>query len=274
VLGRQVRGPPLVPPPGFPCQLWHCRTTEQLSSLLVALFQEVLPPELFDLLVLTLCRHAPAFAASLSYAKLLTAVLTMYQSQVRAGLGPADEPESWQPGCSWPRAPSILLVSISGHPSPPEPAGCRSGAEQRGSEEIAAGCAGRSQVRWMLRPPGWAGVSPVGDDGRLCPPGLPEAMAASPGQVSLFLISLFFLPGERRRERRGDGFLGRQMCAAQSLAGVQCQRDGDPASVGCDMRSAHASALRLAVTAWAQPNWFEVGYRWVTPPQPHACPET
>ncbi|NXL36883.1 FANCE protein, partial [Glaucidium brasilianum] len=57
VLGRQVRGPP-------------------------SLFQEVLPPELFDLLVLTLCRQAPAFAMSLNYAKLVTAVLTMYQSQV------------------------------------------------------------------------------------------------------------------------------------------------------------------------------------------------
>ncbi|KAF1675743.1 Fanconi anemia group E protein, partial [Pygoscelis papua] len=57
VLGRQVRGPPLSP-------------------------QEVLPPELFDLLVLTLCRQAPAFATSLNYAKLVTAVLTMYQSQV------------------------------------------------------------------------------------------------------------------------------------------------------------------------------------------------
>ncbi|XP_014809079.1 PREDICTED: Fanconi anemia group E protein isoform X2 [Calidris pugnax] len=44
--------------------------------------QEVLPPELFDLLVLTLCRQAPAFAASLNYAKLLTAMLTVYQSQV------------------------------------------------------------------------------------------------------------------------------------------------------------------------------------------------
>ncbi|NWH46022.1 FANCE protein, partial [Fregata magnificens] len=44
--------------------------------------QEVLPPELFDLLVLTLCRQAPAFATSLNYAKLVTAVLTMYQTQV------------------------------------------------------------------------------------------------------------------------------------------------------------------------------------------------
>uniref|UniRef100_A0A8B9PAD9 FA complementation group E n=1 Tax=Apteryx owenii TaxID=8824 RepID=A0A8B9PAD9_APTOW len=46
--------------------------------------QEVLPPELFDLLVLTLCRQAPAFATSLNYAKLVTAVLTLYQSHVTA----------------------------------------------------------------------------------------------------------------------------------------------------------------------------------------------
>ncbi|KFQ81384.1 Fanconi anemia group E protein, partial [Phaethon lepturus] len=44
--------------------------------------QEVLPAELFDLLVLTLCRQAPAFATSLNYAKLVAAVLTIYQSQV------------------------------------------------------------------------------------------------------------------------------------------------------------------------------------------------
>ncbi|NWZ53238.1 FANCE protein, partial [Haliaeetus albicilla] len=54
VLGRQVREPPL----------------------------EVLPPKLFDLLVMTLCWQAPAFATSLNYAKLVTAVLTMYQNQV------------------------------------------------------------------------------------------------------------------------------------------------------------------------------------------------
>ncbi|NXI65196.1 FANCE protein, partial [Anseranas semipalmata] len=54
----------------------------QQSSLLPALLQETLPPELFDLLVLTLCRQAPAFSTSLSYAKLVTAVLTMYQSHV------------------------------------------------------------------------------------------------------------------------------------------------------------------------------------------------
>ncbi|KAF1652277.1 Fanconi anemia group E protein, partial [Eudyptes chrysocome] len=81
VLGRQVRGTPLVPP-RFPCQLQQCWSKNQLSSPLVALFQEVLPPELFDLLVLTLCRQAPAFATSLNYAKLVMAVLTMYQSQV------------------------------------------------------------------------------------------------------------------------------------------------------------------------------------------------
>ncbi|NXC90392.1 FANCE protein, partial [Cercotrichas coryphoeus] len=56
VLGRQVRAPP-------------CPT-------------EVLPPELLDLLVLTLCQQAPAFATSLGFAKLVTAVLTACQSQV------------------------------------------------------------------------------------------------------------------------------------------------------------------------------------------------
>ncbi|NXD65602.1 FANCE protein, partial [Eolophus roseicapillus] len=56
VLGRQVRAP-LCP-------------------------HEVLPPELFDLLVLTLCRQAPAFSTSLSYARLVMAVLTTYHSQV------------------------------------------------------------------------------------------------------------------------------------------------------------------------------------------------
>ncbi|NWV43750.1 FANCE protein, partial [Grantiella picta] len=59
VLGRQVRGSP-------------CATG----------FHEVLPPELLDLLVLTLCQQAPAFATSLNYARLVTAVLTVYQSQV------------------------------------------------------------------------------------------------------------------------------------------------------------------------------------------------
>ncbi|NXL91352.1 FANCE protein, partial [Alectura lathami] len=54
----------------------------QQCCLLPALLQEELPPKLFDLLVLTLCRQAPAFTTSLSYAKLVTAVLTMYQSHV------------------------------------------------------------------------------------------------------------------------------------------------------------------------------------------------
>uniref|UniRef100_A0A8C2U5N9 FA complementation group E n=1 Tax=Coturnix japonica TaxID=93934 RepID=A0A8C2U5N9_COTJA len=54
------------------------------AAVLLSLLQEPLPSELFDLLVLTLCRQAPAFATSLSYAKLLTAVLTTYHSQVSA----------------------------------------------------------------------------------------------------------------------------------------------------------------------------------------------
>ncbi|XP_050182869.1 Fanconi anemia group E protein isoform X3 [Myiozetetes cayanensis] len=44
--------------------------------------QKVLPPELLDLLVLTLCQQASAFATSLDYAKLVTAMLTMYQNQI------------------------------------------------------------------------------------------------------------------------------------------------------------------------------------------------
>ncbi|NXV42617.1 FANCE protein, partial [Uria aalge] len=83
VLGRQVRGPLLSPPTrGFLASFSPAGARTGSPSLLVALFQEVLPPELFDLLVLTLCRQAPAFATSLNYAKLVTAVLTTYQSQV------------------------------------------------------------------------------------------------------------------------------------------------------------------------------------------------
>ncbi|NWU51565.1 FANCE protein, partial [Dromas ardeola] len=81
VLGRQVRGP-LLSPPGFLASFSSAGARTISPSLLVALFQEVLPPELFDLLVLTLCRQGPAFATSLNYAKLVTAMLTMYQSQV------------------------------------------------------------------------------------------------------------------------------------------------------------------------------------------------
>ncbi|NXV76560.1 FANCE protein, partial [Atlantisia rogersi] len=75
VLGRQVRA---LVSPGF-----HAGSSkEQLSSQLGALFQEVLPPELFDHLVLTLCQQAPAFSTSLNYAKLVTSMLILYQSQV------------------------------------------------------------------------------------------------------------------------------------------------------------------------------------------------
>uniref|UniRef100_A0A8C8E4X5 FA complementation group E n=1 Tax=Otus sunia TaxID=257818 RepID=A0A8C8E4X5_9STRI len=65
-------------------QVLEVPLSEKLLPVVQAVLgrQEVLPPELFDLLVLTLCRQAPAFATSLNYAKLVTAVLTMYQSQV------------------------------------------------------------------------------------------------------------------------------------------------------------------------------------------------
>ncbi|NXG13825.1 FANCE protein, partial [Grallaria varia] len=65
-------------------QVLEMPLSEQLLPVVQAVLgrQEVLPPELLDLLVLTLCRQAPAFAASLDYAKLVTAVLTTYQSQV------------------------------------------------------------------------------------------------------------------------------------------------------------------------------------------------
>uniref|UniRef100_A0A8B9ZJ96 FA complementation group E n=1 Tax=Anas platyrhynchos TaxID=8839 RepID=A0A8B9ZJ96_ANAPL len=93
----QVLVAPVLQEPGGRCTKLLCELVEeclepdyvrlvlsngQQSSLLPFLSQEALPPELFDLLVLTLCRQAPAFATSLSYAKLVTAVLTMYQSHV------------------------------------------------------------------------------------------------------------------------------------------------------------------------------------------------
>lgn len=65
--------------------------------MLPALLQEPLPSELFDLLVLTLCQQAPAFATSLSYAKLVMAVLTTYSSQVSAALQPPTLHGSLQP---------------------------------------------------------------------------------------------------------------------------------------------------------------------------------
>ncbi|NXP24080.1 FANCE protein, partial [Scytalopus superciliaris] len=65
-------------------QVLEMPLSEKLLPVVQAVLgrQAALPPELLDLLVLTLCRHAPAFAASLDYAKLVTAVLTLYQSQV------------------------------------------------------------------------------------------------------------------------------------------------------------------------------------------------
>ncbi|OXB68458.1 hypothetical protein ASZ78_000395, partial [Callipepla squamata] len=58
--------------------------SEKLLPVVLAVLgrQELLPSELFDLLVLALCWQAPAFAASLSYTKLVTAVLTTYRSQL------------------------------------------------------------------------------------------------------------------------------------------------------------------------------------------------
>lgn len=162
----------------------------QQSSPIPSLSQEALPPELFDLLVLTLCRQAPAFATSLSYAKLVTAVLTMYQSHVsnawRAGavwcflaLGGGREAEGLsagaaaEPGPTWPwalffraslphsgkdtglcwcdMALSSLLLSPPGHTSPPQPPGSCSGRQQCSPKEISAGCA-RSQVRSVSLP--------------------------------------------------------------------------------------------------------------------------
>ncbi|NXS91259.1 FANCE protein, partial [Jacana jacana] len=65
-------------------QVLEMPLSEKLLPVVQAVLgrQEVLLPELFDLLVLTLCRQAPAFATSLNYAKLVMAMLTMYQSQV------------------------------------------------------------------------------------------------------------------------------------------------------------------------------------------------
>ncbi|NWJ11991.1 FANCE protein, partial [Crypturellus undulatus] len=70
-LARQVRAAPAL-----------AAAPAAVSSLLTPLLQEELPAELLELLVLTLCQQAPAFATSLSYAQLVTAVLTLYQSHV------------------------------------------------------------------------------------------------------------------------------------------------------------------------------------------------
>ncbi|XP_065710624.1 Fanconi anemia group E protein [Patagioenas fasciata] len=65
-------------------QVLEVPLSEKLLPVVQAVLgrQEELPLELFDLLVLTLCRQAPAFATSLNYAKLVMAVLTTYRSQV------------------------------------------------------------------------------------------------------------------------------------------------------------------------------------------------
>ncbi|XP_066060106.1 Fanconi anemia group E protein [Chamaea fasciata] len=65
-------------------QILEVPLSEKLLPVLQAVLgrQEVLPPELLDLLVLTLCQQGPAFATSLNFAKLVTAVLTVYQGQV------------------------------------------------------------------------------------------------------------------------------------------------------------------------------------------------
>uniref|UniRef100_A0A8B9Z834 FA complementation group E n=1 Tax=Buteo japonicus TaxID=224669 RepID=A0A8B9Z834_9AVES len=59
-------------------QVLEAPLSEKLLPVLQAVLErqvrEVLPPKLFDLLVMTLCRQAPAFATSLNYAKLVTAV--------------------------------------------------------------------------------------------------------------------------------------------------------------------------------------------------------
>ncbi|XP_030821801.1 Fanconi anemia group E protein isoform X2 [Camarhynchus parvulus] len=80
VLGRQVRSPPC--PTGVLGDSSSAGARTHPPWLPLGLFQEVLPPELLDLLVLTLCQQAPAFATSLNFARLVTAVLTAYQSQV------------------------------------------------------------------------------------------------------------------------------------------------------------------------------------------------
>ncbi|XP_010224956.1 PREDICTED: Fanconi anemia group E protein [Tinamus guttatus] len=65
-------------------QVLEMPLSERLLPVVQAVLarQEALPPELLELLVLALCRQAPDFAASLNYAKLVTAVLTLYQSHV------------------------------------------------------------------------------------------------------------------------------------------------------------------------------------------------
>uniref|UniRef100_A0A8C3MI01 Fanconi Anaemia group E protein C-terminal domain-containing protein n=1 Tax=Geospiza parvula TaxID=87175 RepID=A0A8C3MI01_GEOPR len=93
-----------------PCsQVLEVPLSEKLLPVLQAVLgRQVLPPELLDLLVLTLCQQAPAFATSLNFARLVTAVLTAYQSQVSparaAPAAPGAQPRapSWAPGRAGP----------------------------------------------------------------------------------------------------------------------------------------------------------------------------
>uniref|UniRef100_A0A8C5JP94 FA complementation group E n=1 Tax=Junco hyemalis TaxID=40217 RepID=A0A8C5JP94_JUNHY len=93
-----------------PCsQVLEVPLSEKLLPVLQAVLgRQVLPPELLDLLVLTLCQQAPAFASSLNFARLVTAVLTVYQSQVSPAravpAAPGAQPRAprWAPGRAGP----------------------------------------------------------------------------------------------------------------------------------------------------------------------------
>ncbi|KFP88609.1 Fanconi anemia group E protein, partial [Acanthisitta chloris] len=65
-------------------QVLEVPLSEKLLLVLQAVLgqQELLPPELLNLLVKTLCQQAPTLAASRSYARLVTAVLSVCQSEV------------------------------------------------------------------------------------------------------------------------------------------------------------------------------------------------
>ncbi|XP_065554389.1 Fanconi anemia group E protein isoform X2 [Lathamus discolor] len=108
-------------------QVLEVPLSEKLLPIVQAVLgrQEVLPPELFDVLVLALCRQAPALGTSLAYARLVLAVLTTYRSQVSgAGLGPrgslavqlsapcCSPPRSARPtGAAWPpRWPAAMQL--------------------------------------------------------------------------------------------------------------------------------------------------------------------
>ncbi|NXA39658.1 FANCE protein, partial [Eudromia elegans] len=65
-------------------QVLEAPLSERVLPLVQAVLarQEELPAELLELLVLALCRQAPALAASLPFAQLVTALLTAYPSHV------------------------------------------------------------------------------------------------------------------------------------------------------------------------------------------------